>query len=283
LKRRLAAAEAAELAEGAEDRRVSLRDTEKKYVNNATTPFTVVIAARNEAGNIAACISSVSFASEILVVEDGSSDDTVALARDAEATVLQHPFQTIGMQRNFAIENAFNPWILVIDADERGSPGLGDEIARVISNAGYDAYRIPRRNLFLGAEVRHGGWESDKPIRLFKSSLRYNASRVHEHVEVNGPIGELISQITHEPYVTLDSWFEKLGRYSKWWAEDRFDKGKRTGIASVVFRPPLRFLTMYVIRGGWMDGARGALLASMAATSVMAKYARLWALGINKA
>jgi glycosyltransferase involved in cell wall biosynthesis len=248
-----------------------------------TDQVTVVIAARNEAGNIAACISSVSFASEILVVEDGSSDDTVALARDAEATVLQHPFQTIGMQRNFAIENASNPWILVIDADERGSPGLGDEIARVISNAGYDAYRIPRRNLFLGAEVRHGGWESDKPIRLFKSSLRYNASRVHEHVEVNGPIGELISQITHEPYVTLDSWFEKLGRYSKWWAEDRFDKGKRTGIASVVFRPPLRFLTMYVIRGGWMDGARGALLASMAATSVMAKYARLWALGIDKA
>lgn len=247
-----------------------------------TIPLTVVIAARNEAHNIADCVASVAFAGEILVVENGSSDDTAALARGAGAMVISNPFQTIGMQRNFAIERAANPWILVVDADERGSPELGEEIARLIRDAGADAYRIPRRNLFLGREVKHGGWESDKPVRLFKSTIRYNASRVHEHVEVSGAVGELTSHLTHEPYATLDSWFEKLGRYSKWWAEDRFEKGKRAGVASVVFRPPLRFLTMYVVRGGWMDGARGALLACMAATSVMAKYARLWALGNAK-
>lgn len=247
-----------------------------------TNPLTVVIAARNEAHNIADCVASVAFAGEILVVEDGSSDDTAALARDAGAMVISNPFQTIGMQRNFAIERAANPWILVVDADERGSPELGEEIARLIRDAGADAYRIPRRNLFLGREVKHGGWESDKPVRLFKSTIRYNASRVHEHVEVSGAVGELTSHLTHEPYPELDSWFEKLGRYSQWWAEDRFEKGKRAAIASVVFRPPLRFLTMYVVRGGWMDGARGALLACMAATSVMAKYARLWALGNAK-
>ena len=149
----------------------------------------------------------------------------------------------------------------------------------MIAEPRFDAYRVPRQNYFLGAEVRHGGWESDRPIRLFRASFRYNSSRVHEHVEVNGAIGELQSSLMHEPYAALDSWFEKLGRYSKWWAEDRFEKGKRAGIASVVFRPPFRFLSMYLIRGAWMDGARGALLASMAATSVMAKYARLWALG----
>lgn len=247
-----------------------------------TNPLTVVIAARNEAHNIADCVASVAFAGEILVVEDGSSDDTAALARDAGAMVISNPFKTIGMQRNFAIERAANPWILVVDADERGSPELGEEIARLIRDAGADAYRIPRRNLFLGREVKHGGWESDNPVRLFKSTIRYNASRVHEHVEVSGAVGELTSHLTHEPYPELDSWFEKLGRYSQWWAEDRFEKGKRAAIASVVFRPPLRFLTMYVVRGGWMDGARGALLACMAATSVMAKYARLWALGNAK-
>lgn len=244
--------------------------------------LTVVIAAKDEAHNIADCVASVAFGNEIIVVEDGSSDGTAALARGAGATVVSNLFQTIGMQRNFAIERASNPWILVVDADERASPQLGEEIARVISDAGANAYRIPRRNLFLGSEVKHGGWESDKPIRLFRSAIRYNASRVHEHVEVSGAIGELHSHLMHEPYASLDSWFEKLGRYSKWWAEDRFEKGKRTGIAPVVFRPPFRFLTMYLVRGGWMDGARGALLACMAATSVMAKYARLWTLGITR-
>ncbi|HEU4878748.1 MAG TPA: glycosyltransferase, partial [Gemmatimonadaceae bacterium] len=97
-----------------------------------TIPLTVVIAARNEAHNIADCVASVAFAGEILVVENGSSDDTAALARGAGAMVISNPFQTIGMQRNFAIERAANPWILVVDADERGSPELGEEIARLI-------------------------------------------------------------------------------------------------------------------------------------------------------
>ena len=154
--------------------------------------------------------------------------------------------------------------------------------SRVIRDAGADAYRIPRRNLFLGREVKHGGWESDKPTRLFKSTIRYNASRVHEHAEVSGAVGELVSHLTHEPYPALDSWFEKLGRYSKWWAEDRFRGGSVRELLRLCSGRRLRFLTMYVVRSGWMDGARGALLACMAATSVMAKYARLWALGNTK-
>lgn len=196
--------------------------------------------------------------------------------------MISNPFVTIGLQRNAAITQAASSWILVIDADERGSPELAREIAAIVSSNEKDAYRIPRRNRFLGGEVRHGGWESDRPIRLFKSTIRYNSSRVHEHVELVGYAGELGSSIVHEPYPSLDSWFEKLGRYSRWWAEDRVERGKRGSIASVVARPPLRFLTMYLVRGGWMDGARGALLASMAATSVMAKYARLWELTRNK-
>lgn len=242
---------------------------------------TVVIAARDEAANIGACIESVRWAGEILVVEDGSTDETRAIAERSAARVLANPFVTIGLQRNFAIERASSDWILVVDADERGSPSLAREIQTVIESPRFDAYRIPRRNFFLGSEVRHGGWESDRPVRLFKSALRYNSSRVHEHVEVTGPAGDLSSHLTHEPYATLDAWFEKLGRYSRWWAEDRFEKGKRVGIGSVTIRPPLRFLTMFIARGGWMDGSRGAMLASMAATSVMAKYAQLWAMSLR--
>ena len=238
-----------------------------------------VIAARDEAANIAACIESVRWADEILVVEYGSIDDTAKLAELAGAQVISNPFVTIGLQRNAAIERAKHEWILVVDADERASPGFADEVGSVITSPRFDAYRVPRRNFFLGSEVRHGGWESDKPVRLFRSTIRYNSSRVHEHVETAGEIGELKSSLTHEPYPTLESWFAKLGRYSEWWAQDRYDRGKRARMASVVLRPEFRFLSMFIVRGGWMDGARGALLAAMAAVSVFAKYARLWEKG----
>ena len=239
----------------------------------------VVIAARNEAANIAACIESVSWADETLVVEYGSADDTAKLAESAGARVISNSFVTIGLQRNAAIERAKHEWILVVDADERASPELGEEIGNVITAPRFDAYRVPRRNFFLGREVRHGGWESDKPVRLFRSTIRYNSSRVHEHVEVSSEVGELNSALTHEPYPALDTWFEKLGRYSEWWAQDRYDRGKRARMTSVILRPPFRFLSMFIIRGGWMDGVRGALLAGMASVSVFAKYARLWEKG----
>ena len=237
-----------------------------------------MIAARDEAANIEACIASVSWAREVIVVENDSSDDTVELANRAGATVMSHPFTTIGGQRNAAITRSASDWILVVDADERGSPALGDEIARLVATPnGREAFRVPRRNFFLGREVKHGGWASDRPVRLFRSTLRYNASRVHEHVDVNGEVGELREPLTHTPYASLDDYFEKLDRYSKWWAEDRHERGRRAGVLSVVFRPPARFLSMYLLRGGWMDGAAGAVLSALAPASVMAKYARLWA------
>ena len=197
--------------------------------------------------------------------------------------MISNPFTTIGAQRNVAITDASNEWIFVVDADERGSPALGDEIARVIAaQSSPDAFRVPRRNFFLGREVKHGGWASDRPIRLFRSKLRYNASRVHEHVDVTGPIGELKETLRHSTYTSLDDYFEKLDRYSRWWAEDRFERGKRVGALGVVFRPPARFISMYLLRGGWMDGSAGAILSALASASVMAKYARLWELSHRK-
>jgi glycosyltransferase involved in cell wall biosynthesis len=242
-----------------------------------------VIAAKDEAANIQACVASVRWAREIIVVENDSSDDTIDLAKAAGAIVMSNPFTTIGAQRNAAISRAASEWIFVVDADERGSPELGEEIRRVIASpAGRDAFRVPRRNFFLGREVKHGGWASDRPIRLFRSTIRYNASRVHEHVEVNGSIGELRESLMHSTYTSLDDYFEKLDRYSRWWAEDRYDRGRRAGVGAVVFRPPARFISMYLLRGGWLDGAPGAVLSALAAASVMAKYARLWELSSKK-
>jgi glycosyltransferase involved in cell wall biosynthesis len=240
---------------------------------------TAVIAAHDESENIRECIESVAWASEVIVVENDSTDDTIAVARTAGATVISPHFTTIGAARNQGIERAETEWILVLDADERCTPELAREIEGTVSKSRLQAFRVPRRNFFLGKEIRHGGWESDKPIRLFRRELRYNANLVHEHVDVpggGGAVGETKAALLHYTYNSLDQYFEKFGRYSRWWAQQNYAKGKRAGPAMVFFRPPLRFLKMYLFRGGFLDGAHGLLLSCLAAASVMAKYARLW-------
>ena len=239
---------------------------------------TAVIAAHDESANIEACIASVDWAREVIVVENDSSDDTVDRARAAGATVISPGFTTIGAARNNAIARAKTGWIFVLDADERCTAELADEIGRVVAHPGAEtAFRVPRRNFFLGREIRHGGWGSDKPIRLFKRDLRYNANMVHEHVDVtDGSIGEVRNKLAHYTYTSLDQYFEKFDRYSRWWADQNFAKGRRGSAVAIFFKPKARFVSMYLLKGGFLDGAHGLVLARLAAASVMAKYARLW-------
>jgi glycosyltransferase involved in cell wall biosynthesis len=239
---------------------------------------TAVIAAHDESANIEACIASVDWTSEVIVVENDSIDDTVDRAKSAGATVISPPFSTIGAARNHAIQRAKSPWVLVVDADERCTPELAQEIREIVGRpTDRSAFRVPRRNFFLGKEIRHGGWGNDKPIRLFKRDRRYNANLVHEHVEVPGQeTGEVGNALLHYTYTSLDQYFEKFDRYSRWWAEQNYAKGRRGSAAAVLFKPPARFVSMYLLKGGFLDGASGLVLASLAAASVMAKYARLW-------
>lgn len=218
-------------------------------------------------------------------MENGSTDDTADVSRRSGAVVHQIPFTTIGGQRNFAIEHAMNDWVLVLDADEHCTPDLAREISRIVSeNPASSAYRIGRRNFFLGKEIRHGGWsgDRDRPVRLFRKTLRYDDSKVHEHVIVDGAVAALGERLEHTPYRSLDEYFEKFNRYSRSWAEQNFERGRRVRMWDVVVRPPARFLSTYILRGGWMDGSRGALLACLSAASVMAKYARLWEMSLRR-
>ena len=246
--------------------------------NRGSSDVTAVIAAHSESANIEACVASVEWAREVIVVENDSLDDTIDRARSAGATVISPGFTTIGAARNHAIARAKTGWIFVLDADERCTPELAKEIGQVVSEPGdVSAYRVPRRNFFLGKEIRHGGWGSDKPIRLFKRELRYNANLVHEHVDVTaGAIGEVKSKLLHYTYISLNQYFEKFDRYSRWWAEQNFAKGRRGTAAAVLFKPPARFISMYFFKGGFRDGGHGLVLACLASGSVMAKYARLW-------
>ena len=239
----------------------------------------VIIAAKDEAAEIADCIASVSWAEEVIVVENDSADDTVAIARESGAVVFSHPFTTIGRQRNAAIARARHEWILVVDADERGTPALAAEIAGVLATVGSTAaYRIRRRNFLFGREIRHGGWERDRPVRLFRNRMRYDERPVHEHVMTDGVVGELREPLIHYPYASLSEYFAKLERYSGWWAEQSFARGKRARAWTVALKPPARFVSMYVLRAGFLDGGAGVVVAALAAMSVAAKYARLWEL-----
>ncbi len=241
--------------------------------------MSVVIAARNEAAEIVACIASVNWAAEVIVVENDSTDDTVALAAKAGARAFRNPFTTIGAQRNAAIKRATHDWIFVVDADERGTLALGDAVQTAVARVnGPSAYRATRRNFFFDREIRHGGWERDKPIRLFRRELRYDERPVHEHVVVEGEVGVLSEPLLHTPYASLNEYFEKLQRYSRSWAEQHAARGRHASLIDVTLRPFGRFLTMLFVRGGWRDGAHGVVLASLAAMSVAAKYAQLWAL-----
>jgi glycosyltransferase involved in cell wall biosynthesis len=239
---------------------------------------TAVIAAHNEADQIEACIRSLSWAAEVLVVENDSSDDTIARARAAGATVFSHPFTSIGAQRNAAIARAQHPWVVVVDADERGTPALGAEVARRVAENRAEAWRVPRRNWFLGREIRHSGWDRDRPVRLFRSTLRYDERPVHEHVITNAEPGLLDEALLHQPYANLGEYFEKLGRYSRDWAAQNHARGRRVSILTLLARPQLRFVSTLLWRGGWRDGWQGVVISALAGVSVASKYAHLWAL-----
>jgi len=245
-------------------------------------PVTVVIAAHNEADQIEACVRSVSWAAEVLVVENDSLDATIERAQAAGATVFTNPFRSIGAQRNAAIARARQPWVFVVDADERATPALGAEVARRVQEATAEAFRVRRRNWFLGREIRHSGWDRDRPVRLFRSNLRYDERPVHEHVITSSEPGVLDEALLHQPYANLGEYFEKLGRYSGNWAAQNHARGKTVSVFTLLLRPQARFVSTLFFRGGWRDGRHGLVIAMLAAVSVAAKYAQLWALQHNR-
>jgi glycosyltransferase involved in cell wall biosynthesis len=255
-----------------------------RAIDPSKAPVSVVISAYNEAAQIADCVGSVSWAREVIVVENESKDDTARVAREAGATVITNTrFVNVEDNRNQGIARVANEWVLVLDADERSTPEVERDVRAIVSapSPEFEAYRIKRINYFLGKLIRYGGWERDRPVRLFRRHLRYTLMSPHGHVDVKRA-GVLEGEMVHYPYTDLASYFEKLTRYSAVWAQHHFAEGRRTGIANVAVRPPLRFLTMYVLRRGFLDGAHGVLVAALAAVSVAAKYARLWELTINE-
>src|ERR1043166_1813205 len=270
--------------------------------------LSVLIPTRNEKANILECLDSVSWCDEIVVVDSGSTDGTQELARAAGAKVIDFRWNgRFPKKKNWALENIpwKNEWVLILDADERITPELGEEIRNELKNPRADGYFINRRFMFLGQWIRHCGYYPSWNLRLFRHTAgryenlhsgdtRSGDNEVHEHVVLNGPSAYLSKDMLHFAYPDIYVWIEKHNRYSNWEAELEL-RGQQNGEGSkaigavaanrrrlrswargLPFRPTLRFLYSYVLKWGFLDGHAGyifcRLLASYEMMSVFKAY-----------
>lgn len=245
--------------------------------------LTVLIPCKNERMNIRPCIEAARLvADEILVADSGSTDETMDIVRDAGGCrLIEREFVNYSDFKNWAIPQASHPWVLVVDADERVTEELAREIRDIIQIApdDVDGFWVPRRTYFMGHELRYSGWDTDALLRLFRRDrCRYRPCRVHEEIEFDlRRTRDLKSRLLHYTYWSYDQYFEKYLRYTKWGAEDMWDKGKRTSALKMLSRPFFRFLQLYILRRGFLDGMIGiqsCILQSFFVSFV--KQARLW-------
>lgn len=232
--------------------------------------ITAIIPTFNEAHNIVDAIASVAFADEILVVDSFSTDETVALAKQKGARVIQRAYENSASQKNWTIPQASHEWIVLLDADERIDEALKAEILATVKNPGNTvAFWIKRRNFFMGKEVRYSGWQGDKVIRLFmRDKCTYETKSVHAEVLADGRIGILKNKLIHYTYKDIFHYLEKWDRYTTWSAQDRFARGERPGIYHFVVKPAFRFFQDYIMKGGILDGMLGVLICSLSSMSV---------------
>jgi glycosyltransferase involved in cell wall biosynthesis len=240
--------------------------------------LSVAIITKNEAENLPACLKSISFAGQIVVVDSGSTDETVRIASDFGCDVFVEPWRGFGPQKQYAIDKCTNPWIMVLDADERIPRDTAQAIKNVIINPSITAagFSFPRKNFFQGRWIRHAGWWPDRIVRLFrKGQGRMTPSKVHESVEVEGLVESLDCSIEHYTESRLSHILIKIDQYSTLGAEESFREGKTASIWSAVLRANLAFLHNYILRCGFLDGSPGLTLAITDAINRFSKYAKL--------
>ncbi|CAI1974139.1 glycosyltransferase family 2 protein [Serratia fonticola] len=247
--------------------------------------LSVVMIAKNEAELLSECLQSVAWADEIIVLDSGSTDGSVALAESLGAKVFTHTdWQGFGKQRQKAQSYATQDYVLMIDADERVTPELRHSIEQVLANADDNVvYSLGRRNLFLGRFMRHSGWYPDRVNRLYANQrYRYNDDLVHESLNTGGAkVVPLQGDLLHLTCRDFFAFQRKQLHYAEQWAIQRHQAGKRCGYLSILTHTLGAFCKTWLLRAGFLDGKQGLLLAVVNAQYTFNKYAALWALGRN--
>jgi glycosyltransferase involved in cell wall biosynthesis len=241
--------------------------------------ISISIITLNEEANIQECLESIKWGDEIVVVDGGSSDRTVEIARTFTGSVLVNPWPGYAVQKQVALDHCHSEWVLSLDADERVTPELREEVMAVISHhTPYDGFFIGRRSYFMNKWIRYCGWYPGYQLRLFrKSKSRVSQSRVHEGFLVEGLVGILNHDIVHYSHPTLSDSIHKMNRYTSLEALDRI-KRKKVFWYHFVFHPTSAFLFKYIRQKGYLDGMEGFLLCWISAFYKMVVYMKLWRL-----
>jgi glycosyltransferase involved in cell wall biosynthesis len=243
--------------------------------------LTVIIPCKNERKNIRPCLEAAKrVADEILVADSGSTDGTLDIVRDVGGCrVVEREYVNSGNFKNWAIPQAMHPWVLIVDADERVTPELAEEIHALLNGCPkHDGYHIYRANYFMGHRIRHSGWGRDKVLRLFRRDLgRYVGESDHAEVSVaSGRVSHLKARLEHFTYWTYDQYFRKFERYTVQGAQNRRAASKRASFVQMLLAPPLRFLHFYIFRLGFLDGMAGLQVSALTGMSSFVKQVRLW-------
>lgn len=240
--------------------------------------LSVCVVTLNEEERLRACLESVAWADEIVVVDAESTDKTALIAREFTDRVFVRPWPGFALQKNFALDQVTSDWVLSLDADEEVTPELRRAIEAVLSAESLVVgYAMPRRNIFWKRWVRHGRLYPDWQLRLFRRGHgQFAASAVHESVVLGGPAGRLTAPLLHASYRDVSDCLRRFDRYSTLAADEGVRSGRQPTARDLLLRPVGRFVSMYVVHGGFLDGWRGFILAVLYAHYVFVRAIKMW-------
>lgn len=233
--------------------------------------LSVLVLARDEAHNLPACLAALGWADErVVVVDPASQDETEAVARSLADRVLVRPFDTFASQRNAALDLASGAWVLAVDADERASPGLAEEVRRLLADPSprFAGYRVPIRSEILGRPFGFSGTQNDRPVRLFRRDAGRWVGAVHETVALRGSLGTLEHELRHRTIPDMRTFLRKLDAYTTLEALDLLRSGRPSRRGDLTIRPAWTFARLYLGKQGFRDGPEGFVFCALSAVSV---------------
>ncbi|MFH1837574.1 MAG: glycosyltransferase family 2 protein [Candidatus Omnitrophota bacterium] len=243
--------------------------------------ISAVIITLNEEQKIADCIGSVKWTDEIVVVDGFSSDKTREVARNHGAKVYEREFDDFASQKNYAIEKATGEYIFFLDADERAEESLAAEILKAVIKQEYQGYYIPRKNIIFGREMKYGGHQGDKHLRLFKKDVSHFVDPIHEKVVVNGNVGMLSNFLIHYSTASISEYRDKMDLYTELEVKHLVQQNVKLGKFDKAWKPIVKFFKQYFMQKGFLDGKEGLVFYYLSAVYLYTKYDKYWKITKN--